>query len=93
MRRVTITIPPEVLEAAEAQASREKISVSAFLSRAAAHAVTLAQGRAAAAEVFDEIGWPTPEERAETDRVLDRAVARQAVARRAAADAPSADVA
>lgn len=77
MRRITITIPPEILAGAEAEAARQGVSVSAFLSQAAERAVRVADGLAAAAEVFDEIGWPTAEEFAEVDRVLDRAVARQ----------------
>lgn len=80
MKRITITIPPDVLAAAEAAAAAEGVSVSAWLSRAAAHSALIAQGLAAAAEVFEKIGWPTAEDDAEVDRVLDRATARGSAA-------------
>lgn len=78
LRRVTITIPPDVLAAAEAEAQRQGLSVSAWLSRAADHAARLAQGQAAALEVFTEIGPPSEAELEQARAVLQRAAARQA---------------
>jgi len=74
IRRVTITIPPEVPAAAGAEASRQGISGSAWFTRTASRAAHIADGLAAAAEVFAEIGWPTAEEMAEADRILTRRV-------------------
>lgn len=77
MRRITITIPPDVLAGAEEQAEREGLSVSAWLSQAAAREVRRAAGLVAAAELLDEIdGWPTVAEAAELDREFDTALAR-----------------
>jgi len=82
MRRITITILSEILESAAAEAARAQVSVSAWLSSAAAHAVRPAEGRAAAAEVLAEIGEPTEEEREEIRGVFDRARTRQTGAAR-----------
>lgn len=80
MRRITITMPPEVLVAAEAEARRRGMSVSAWLSEAAEHAARLAEGGAAAVEVFTEIGPPDEHELAEARAVLERAARRAAPA-------------
>jgi hypothetical protein len=70
--------PPDVVTAAEAEAQRQGLSVSAWLSRAADHAARLAQGQAAAIEVLTEIGPPSEAELEQARAVLQRAAARQA---------------
>jgi hypothetical protein len=79
MKRITITIPHDVLEAAEAEAKRRGLSVSAWLSQAAERAARLAEGQAAAIQVFAEIGPPNEAELAEARAVLERAAARTQV--------------
>ena len=78
MRRITITMPPEVLAVAEAQAQWRGMSVSAWLSQAAEHAARLAEGSAAAVQVFAEMGPPNEAELAEARAVLERAARRAA---------------
>lgn len=78
LRRITITIPPEVLAAVESLARRDGMSVSAWLSRAAEHAAQLAEGEAAADEAIAEIGEPDDEDVAEARAILVRAARRHA---------------
>ncbi|HEY3258948.1 MAG TPA: hypothetical protein VGJ95_01545 [Pseudonocardiaceae bacterium] len=78
MRRITITMPPEVLAVAEAEARRRGMSVSAWLSEAAEHMARLAAGSAAAVQVFAEIGPPDEAELAEAHKILERASRRTA---------------
>jgi len=79
MERITITIPHDVLAAAEAEAQRRGMSVSAWLSQAAERAARLAEGHAAAIQVFAEIGPPNEVELAEARAVLERAAARMPI--------------
>jgi hypothetical protein len=73
MPQIMITVSPEVLAVAEAQARRRGISASDWLSEAAAQATRLAEGAAAAVQVFAEIGPPDENELAEARAVLERA--------------------
>lgn len=72
MRRITITIPPEVLEAAEIEAAKQGMSVSAWLSQAAAHAAKIAAGLADTQDVLAEIGGVDENAVAEARAALER---------------------
>ncbi|KRV46394.1 hypothetical protein AQ490_10770 [Wenjunlia vitaminophila] len=71
LERITITIPSETLAAARAAAERDGLSVSAWLSRAAAWAAKIEDGLAAANEVLAELGPPGPEGRSGVDALVD----------------------
>ncbi|GGS99312.1 hypothetical protein GCM10010156_66710 [Planobispora rosea] len=56
VRKVSVSLPEEVLEAIGAAAEREGLSVSAWLARSAAHSIRIEAGLAAIAEWEREHG-------------------------------------
>ncbi|KJY41398.1 hypothetical protein VR41_12795 [Streptomyces sp. NRRL B-1568] len=79
LERVTITIPSETLTAAKEAADRERLSVSAWLSRAVERAAKVEAGLAAAERVLREIRPPACDEQAWVDDFMN-AVTRPCVA-------------
>jgi uncharacterized protein (DUF1778 family) len=63
VRRLSISVSPEVEEVIKHAAARAGLTVSAWLARAAEHAAAIEAGRAAVAEFEAEHGAFTEEER------------------------------
>jgi hypothetical protein len=70
VRRLSISVPPEVEQSIRAAAAAAGLPVSAWLVRAAAHAAKIEAGRAAVREFEAELGPLSEEDRREARRVL-----------------------
>jgi len=71
VKKLSVALDPEIAAAAAADAARRGISLSAWLTEAAAHALKIADGLAAVAEYEAEYGAFTAEELAEAAAWLD----------------------
>lgn len=72
VRRLSISVAPEVEENIRAAAAAADLPVSAWLARVATHAAVLEDGRRAVREYEAEHGTLTDRSRAEARRVLDQ---------------------
>jgi hypothetical protein len=72
VRKLSVAIDESVAEAAARSAERQGLSLSAWLSRAAANALAIEAGLAAVAEWEAEHGELDADELANADAVLDR---------------------
>lgn len=71
VEKLSVALEQRVAAAARAAASRDGLSLSAWLSRAAEHAVRIDEGLRAVAEWEREHGSLSVDERAAADRTLD----------------------
>lgn len=69
----SLSFPPEVFEALEAQATADGTTVSALMTRAAEELLRRTRGLAAVADYEAEHGAFTDAELVEADRLLDQA--------------------
>lgn len=71
VRRLSISVPPEVEQHIRRAAAAAGLPVSAWLARVATHAAVLEDGRRAVREHEAEHGGPSDNDRAQARRVLD----------------------
>lgn len=81
--KLAITVDPDVHRGILAAAEEEGLSVSAWVTDAARHALKIREGLAAVAEWEAENGAPTETELAEADRRIDEMLAASRNRRRA----------
>jgi len=72
VRKLSVALEETVAEAAAQSASKQGLSLSAWLTRAAENALAIERGLAAVAEWEAEHGVLTPAELARADAILDR---------------------